>query len=61
MGDRSRNARGFFGQAEPYEGEIKNLLGGEINDRAAYARSYLEDLPHEVLADLDQNGIPFGM
>lgn len=51
----------FFGQAEPYEAEIKNLLGGEINDRAAYARSYLEDLPDDVLAQLDKNGVPFGL
>lgn len=51
----------FFGQAEPYEAEIKNPLGGEIDDRAQYARSYLEDLPPEVLADIDKNGVPFGL
>jgi len=51
----------FFGQAEPYEAEIKNLLGGEITDRAVYARSYLEDLPSDVLSDIDKNGVPFGL
>lgn len=51
----------FFGQAEPYEAEIRNPLDGEITDRAAYARSYLEDLPPETLADIDKNGVPFGL
>ncbi len=51
----------FFGQAEPYESEIRTILDGEINDRAAYARSYLEDLPPETLADIDKNGVPFGL
>lgn len=51
----------FFGQAEPYEAEIRTLLDGEITDRAAYARSYLEDLPSETLADIDKNGVPFGL
>ena len=51
----------FFGQAEPYEAEIRTLLDGEITDRAAYARSYLEDLPPETLAEIDKNGVPFGL
>ena len=51
----------FFGQAETYEDDIRTLLDGEIKDRAAYARSYLEDLPPEILADIDRNGIPFGL
>ena len=51
----------FFGQAEPYEAEIRNPLGGEIEDRAQYARSYLEDLPTEVLAEIDNNGVPLGL
>src|SRR5690554_6809793 len=51
----------FFGQAETYEDDIRTLLGGEITDRAAYARSYLEDLPLEVLADIEKDGIPFGL
>ena len=51
----------FFGQAEQYEMEIKNPLGGEIKDRAAYARSYLEDLPSDVLAGIDKNGVSFGL
>ena len=51
----------FFGQAETYEGDIRTLLDGEIKDRAAYARSYLEDLPPETLADIDKNGVPFGL
>lgn len=51
----------FFGQAEPYEAEIRNPLGGEIEDRAKYARSYLEDLPPEVLAEIDNDGVPLGL
>ncbi len=51
----------FFGQAEPYEAEIRTLLDGAITDCAAYARSYLEDLPPEALADIDKNGVPFGL
>lgn len=51
----------FFGQAEPYEAEIRNPLGGQIEDRAQYARSYLEDLPPEVLTEIDNDGVPFGL
>ena len=50
----------FFGQADPYEADISNPMGSLIKDRAAYARSYLEDLPAEAQANLQKNGVPFG-
>lgn len=51
----------FFGQAEPYEAEIKNPLNGAIDDRAEYAQSYLDDLPADVFSSIKKTGVPFGL
>lgn len=51
----------FFGQAEPYEQEIKTVLGGPIKDRAAYADSYLKGLPEDVYNRIKKEGVPFGL
>lgn len=50
----------FFGQAQPYDDEMRTPLGNLIDDRKEYAQSYLEDLPEEHYTHILETGIPFG-
>lgn len=51
----------FFGYAEPYDADMKTVLGGPIKDKAAYAESYLQDLPSDIYTRIKKEGIPFGI
>ena len=51
----------FFGQAEPYEADMRNPMGSPISNRQEYAESYLQDLPADMYERIKREGVPFGI
>ena len=51
----------FFGQATPYDADMRDPLGSLIDDKQEYAESYLQDLPPETYSRIKKEGIPFGI